>query len=295
MVKRSVGSWIFDISNHLFLIFLAIIMLYPLMRVIALSFSGLDYINAGFVDWFPKGFHLNGYKMILSDPSLGMAYRNTIMYAVGGTVITLVLTSLIAYPLAIREFVLKKPVTIYIAISMFVSGGLIPTYLLILKLGLVNTYWVMVLPGSVGAYNIIVFRTFFQRLPVELRESALLDGAHEVRILFSIIMPLSKALLATFGLFAIVGHWNSWFNAIIYLQDEWRYPIQVFLKRIVVEESITAASRVDKVSQLIASRTIHPKNIQMAAVVVTMLPILCVYPFVQKYFAKGVLIGTIKG
>ena len=294
-MKKSVGSWAFDIINHFFLLLLVVTMVYPLIRVVALSFSGIDYINAGFVNWLPKGVHVRGYEMILGDPKLWTAYRNTIIYAGGGTFITIFVTSLTAYPLSIREFVFKKPVTIYLAVTMFFSGGLIPTYLLILRLGLINTFWVMVLPGAVAAYNVIVFRTFFQRLPVALRESALLDGANEVKILIRIILPLSKAIIATFALFSIVGHWNSWFSAIIYLQDEWRYPLQVFLKRIVVEEQIPSPGGTNKVMELIRSRSIHPKNVQMAAIVVTMAPILCIYPFIQKYFAKGVLVGTLKG
>ena len=294
-MRKSAGSLAFDVINHFLMLFVIIAMVYPLVRVVSLSFSGIDYINAGLVNWLPKGFHVKGYEMILGEPQLWTAYRNTILYAAVGTFITLAITSLTAYPLAIREFVLKKPVTIYLAVTMFFSGGLIPTYLLILRLGLVNTFWVMVIPGAVAAYNVIVFRTFFQRLPVALRESALLDGANEVRILFRIIIPLSKAILSTFALFSIVGHWNSWFNAVIYLNDEWRYPLQVFLKRIVVEEQMTSPGGANKMMELIRSRKIHPKNVQMAAIVVTMLPILLVYPFIQKYFAKGVLVGTLKG
>jgi len=291
--KESLSSRIFDVFNTLFMIFIIVIMLYPFLHVIALSLSETSEIMKGNVNIIPRGFNVEGYKLILTSPQLWIAYKNTIIYAVLGTFITLLFTSLMAYPLAINDFVAKKFITVYLTITMFFSGGLIPTFLLIRNLGLINTIWVMVLPGCVSAYNVVVFRTFFQGISPELRESAYLDGANDFIILFAIILPLSKALLATFGLFSMVGHWNSWFDALIYLNEEKKYPIQMILRKILFVSNASAAN--DAAQVMIESRLVHPKNIQMAVIVVTIAPIMCVYPFLQKYFVQGVMIGSIKG
>jgi putative aldouronate transport system permease protein len=178
---------------------------------------------------------------------------------------------------------------------MFFSGGLIPTYLLIRSLGLLNTFWVMVLPTAVAAYTTFVFRAFFMNIPAELRESAFMDGANDIRILFSIYLPLSKPLLATFGLFTAVSHWNRWFEALIYLRSPERFPLQMILRRYIIAGSVSEGFEQSAAQTMIMQGLIHPENLKMAVIVVTMVPILCVYPFIQKYFAKGVMIGAIKG
>ena len=290
------GSRIFDIANYIFIVFICCIMLYPFLRVIAISLSDAKYIVAGQVGIIPKGFNILGYKIILTNPDLWNAYKNTIMYTSVGTFLTLLVTSLIAYPLSINDFVLKKSVTIYLTITMFFSGGLIPTYLIIVRMGGLNSFWVMVLPMCLSAYNTFIFRNFFQGIPAEVRESALIDGANDITILFRIILPLSKALLATFALFSAVSHWNGWFQALIYLQDMDKHPVQMILRRIVIDERTDMIGGGEhEIGDMIASQLLNPRNIQMAAVVVVMAPILCVYPFVQRYFVKGVLIGSIKG
>jgi putative aldouronate transport system permease protein len=283
---------LFDLVNYVAMIVLVIVMVYPLLNVIAISLSHPDYIALGQVNWLPKGFNTKGYEIILKETQLYISYRNTIMYAAVGTVLTLVITSLMAYPLTIAEFKLKKFVTIFLAITMFFGGGMIPTYLLIKDLGLLDSFWVMVLPGCVGAFNAFIFRSFFQGIPPELRESAFIDGANDLTVLFRIYMPLSKALLATFALFSIVGHWNEWFSALLYLKSESMYPLQMFLRSLVVEDSGTAAT---EIQNMVRGKEVNPKNIQMAAIIVTLAPILCIYPFVQKYFVKGAIVGSIKG
>jgi putative aldouronate transport system permease protein len=291
--KRSLGSKVFDFINTIIMLLIIIVMIYPFLYVLSVSLSAPNYIVEGKVSWFPRGFNLQGYKLILSNSQIWLAYRNTILYALVGTVITLILTSMTAYPLSISDFVLKKQFTIFLSITMFFSGGLVPTYLLIKNLHLINTFWVMVIPGCISAYNIFIYRTFFQGMPAELRESAYLDGANDIVILFKIILPLSKALLATFGLFSIVGHWNSWFNALLYLNSEKKYPIQMILRQILFV--IGADSYNDAAAQMLQSKMLNPKNIQMSVVILTCAPILCIYPFIQKYFVKGVMIGAIKG
>ncbi|NOU74373.1 ABC transporter permease subunit [Paenibacillus sp. LMG 31458] len=290
--KQNVGSRLFDAANYGFMLLLVVVTVYPLLNVIAISFSNADFISLGQVSWYPKGFNVKGYGVIFDNPMLYISYKNTVLYAVAGTLLTLFLTSLMAYPLTVSDFRLKKAITIFLAITMFFSGGMIPTYLIMKELHLLNTFWVMVVPGCISAYNVIIFRTFFQNIPSELRESAYMDGANDLTVLFRIYLPLSKALLATFALFTIVAHWNEWFNALIYLKDEHKYPLQMFLRSIIFTQQ---EGQSGQVRDMIQNRQINPKNIQMAAIVITMAPILCMYPFVQKYFIKGVMLGSIKG
>ncbi|UVI27350.1 carbohydrate ABC transporter permease [Paenibacillus spongiae] len=293
--KESILSRLFDVANYTFIVVMMIVMIYPLINVLSISLSTPSAIVAGKVGWLPKGFNLEGYKYLFEDGEIFRAYRNTILYAGVGTFITLALTSLAAYTLAIREFVLRKFATVYWAVTMFIGGGLIPTFLVIKNLGMMNTFWVMVIPGAIGAFTVFVFRTFFQELPVELRESAYMDGANDFVIWYKVTLPLSKALLATFALFTIVGHWNSWFNALLYLKDSDLHPLQMYLRRIVVEENLGSGYTDGEIQALLASNRMNPKNLQMAAVMVAMAPILFIYPFIQRYFVKGVMIGSIKG
>jgi len=292
--RQSPVSIIFDVGNYIFMIFIIIIMLYPLLNVISLSLSSSSAINRGAISWYPKGWNISGYKIILQDPMLVRAYVNTILYAAASTVLTLTFTSMVAYSLSIKEFIFKKQLTIFFTITMFFGGGMIPTYLIIKNLHLINTFTVMVLPGCVSAFNVIIFRTFFQGIPGELREAGIIDGANDLVILSKIIIPLSKPLLATFALFTIVGQWNSWFSALIYLTDSKRYPLQMILRRILNQNS---GELLSGSAALIAQGqgTINPLNIQMASVIVVLFPILCLYPFLQKYFVKGMLVGSIKG
>lgn len=291
--KRSLLSKLFDFINAIFMVFIVIIMIYPFLYVLSLSLSSPSEIVHGKVSWYPRGFNIQGYKLILSNSQIWIAYKNTILYAAFGTIVTLLFTSMTAYALSINDFVIKKPLTIFLTITMFFSGGLIPTYLLIRNLHMINTFWVMVIPGCVSAYNVFIYRTFFQGMPVELRESAYLDGANDFIILFKIILPLSKALLATFGLFSVVGHWNAWFNALLYLNSEKRYPIQMVLRQVLFVTN--ADSYNDSAALMLQSKAINPKNLQMAVVILACAPILCIYPFIQKYFMKGVMIGSVKG
>ena len=295
--KASTGDKVFDVFNYVFMILLMFIMLYPLVYVISVSFSSPPYIDAQAITFYPKGLNINAYFYIFTETRdyVVFGYRNTIIYAAVNTVLMLLVTTLVAYALSVTDFVLKKSVTIILSITMFFSGGLIPTYLIIKSLHLLNTMWVMILPGCVSAYTVFVFRTFFQQLPVDLRESSLIDGANDFFIWFRITIPLSKPIIATYSLFNIVGVWNSWFNALLYLQDEKLYPIQMFLRRIVVNMQINSMYGNTQIASMLAMGKVHTKNIQMAMIVISLLPILFIYPFVQKYFMKGVLIGAIKG
>ncbi|OGO79703.1 MAG: sugar ABC transporter permease [Clostridiales bacterium GWC2_40_7] len=293
--NTSVGSKIFDCINCLFMIIIVIIMIYPLLHVIAVSFSEPRFIELGTVSFFPKGINTAGYMYILSDISIWRAYLMTITYAVLKTLFVLLFTSCVAYSLSTEGFIFKKPLTILITITMFFKGGLIPTYTIISSLGLLDTIWVMTLPTCISAFYVIVFRTFFKQLPYSLREAAHIDGASDIKILFGIILPLSKPILSTIALFTIVEVWNSWFEALIYLQQQWRNPLQMILRRIVILDDLFQMGTAKDAQNLMNNFKIHPQNIQMAAVVVAMVPVYIVYPFIQKYFTKGIMIGSLKG
>ena len=293
--NTSAGSRVFDFLNSFFMILVMIVMLYPLAHVIAVSFSDPAFIELGTVSFFPKGINNAGYVYILSDISIWRAYGMTITYAVIKTIFMLLFTSCVAYALSNDEFVFKKPLTVFFAVTMFFNGGLIPTYTIVSSLGLLDSILVMTLPGCVSAFNIIVFRTFFKQLPYGLKEAAHIDGANEITILFRIILPLSKPILATFSLFTIVAVWNGWFDALIYLQQQWRNPLQMILRRIVILDDLFQMGTAKDAQNLMNNFKVHPQNIQMAAVIVAMVPVYLVYPFIQKYFTKGIMLGSLKG
>lgn len=294
-IKRSKGDIAFDCINNCFMILLAAVMLLPLIHVISVSLSGArESMMGGFFFW-PKGeLNFKGYLTVFKDRSIVSSYLNSILYSVGGVIFTLFFTALIAYPLSIPQFRLKKVVTIFLTITMFVNGGMVPTYMLMNDLHLVNTIWVMIIPFCVGAYNVILIRTFFFNLPISLREAAIVDGASDFTVFTRIYMPLSKAILATIGLFTFVGKWNDWFSALIYLNDESKYPMQMILRKILF--NVTAMQNMDVATRnMISSMEVTSESIKMAAIVISILPVMCIYPFLQKYFVKGMFVGTIKG
>jgi putative aldouronate transport system permease protein len=294
-MRKSAGDRVFDFTNTLIMVVLMVVMLYPMLNVIAVSLSDVVPIAAGQVTFYPKGFNLAGYEQVFMERGLISGFRNSVVYCLTGTFLMLLVTSLCAYALALKHFLLRKFFTVYLAITMFFGGGMVPTYLLIKNLGLLNTLWVMIIPGCVSAYNVFIFRTFFQQQPMELRESAYMDGANDLVIWGRIVLPLSKPLFATYGLFHIVGTWNSWFNALLYLTKEELHPIQMFLRRIVVNLDLNIAYGGSSRASIMMEGRFHPQSIQMATVVVVMVPILCIYPFIQRYFIKGAMIGAIKG
>lgn len=296
--KRSFGSHLFDFMNVAFISAFLLTIIYPFLNIIAISFSNQVHVALNDITVFPKGFTFSSYAYVFRDPSVFRGYLNSILYAGVGTFFSLLFTSLMAYPLTIPEFLGKKFITIFLTITMFFGGGMIPTYLLVRNLSLLNTLWVMVLPGCVGAYNVFLFRTFFQNLPKELREAAVLDGANDLDLLFRIVIPLSLPLIATFALFGIVGSWNSWFNALIYLNDQNRFPVQLILRNYLYQMDAGTLQQMGGNGGggfNMMQRGVTPQSIRMAMVVVTMFPIMMIYPFFQKYFVKGVVVGAIKG
>jgi ABC-type sugar transport system, permease component len=298
MKKMSFGSRAFDTVNILIMLIIMVAVLYPILNIIATSVSSSRFISSGSVTVWPKGFNIEAYTTVFKDPFIFKGYLNSILYAVGSTGLMLLFTSLMAYPLTVPGFVGKKFLTIFLMITMFFGGGLIPTYLLMRSMHLLDTVWVMILPGAIGAYNVFLFRTFFLNIPSELKESALMDGANDLIVLFRIILPLSKALLATFALFGLVGSWNSWFEALVYLQDQDKYPLQMVLRNYLFTLDTNAiAGRVGAGNVAInqAGDSLDPQAVRMSVIIITMFPIMCIYPFFQKHFTKGVLVGSIKG
>lgn len=292
--KIHIGSYFFEVALVIFMIAISIIMLYPFLNVLAVSFSSNAMISSGKVTWFPKEFNIGGYEIVFGQNAIWRAYKNTLIYALVGTVINLLLTSMLAYAMMVKDFVLRKPLTIYLLITMFFSGGTMPTYLVIKDLGLMNTIWALVLPGAISAYNVFVYRAFYNGISTEIREAARVDGAGEFNILFRIYMPLSKALYATFGLFSMVGIWNNYYNALLYIKDENRQPIQMILRQILFSSG-AAGGTFDGVSELVQSGKINPKNVQYACIIATIAPILMIYPLIQKNFTQGMQIGAVKG
>lgn len=287
-----IGSRTFDIVLYILMGLLSIIFIYPFLNVLAISFSGNSAIVMGEVTFFPKDFMLDGYKALFKDENILQAYWNTIVIAAGSVVFSLTLTSLMAYVMMIPDFVMRKPLSIYLLITMFFSGGTVPGYLLIRNLGLYNTVWALILPGAVSAYNVFVYRAFYKGISLELREAAKIDGASEFGILTRIYVPLSKALYATFGMMCAVGVWNSYFSALLYIKDKDRQPIQMVLRRIVFANGIGA---MQSANDMISNGKLNQLNVQYACIIMTMGPILLAYPFVQKYFVKGMQVGAVKG
>ena len=294
-IKRTKGEAVFDTFNILFMLLVIAVMILPMVHIINVSISeGSQSVTSGFF-FLPRGkINFEGYLTVFKDPLLVRSYLNTAVYVAGSVFFTLFFTAITAYPLSVPDFVLKKFVTVFLTITMFISGGMIPTYLLMRSLGLINTAWVMMVPFCVGAWNVIMFRTFFTGIPVSLREAATIDGASQFTILFKIYIPLSKAIFATIGLFTLVGKWNDWFTALLYLTDDNKYPVQMILRKILFNTQSMQNSSSEMLSML-SQMKVTTQNIKMAAIIITILPVLCVYPFLQKYFVKGVFVGSIKG
>ncbi|QQZ59637.1 carbohydrate ABC transporter permease [Paenibacillus sonchi] len=290
VIKRSIPEMIFDSCNVLFLIFCSFLFLYPMWYVLVSSFSDVHAIAAGEVSFWPKGFNADAYKLVFEDQRIWTAYGNTFIYVIAGTFINLVLTTLGAYPLSRKNLEGRSLIMAFIVFTMFFSGGLIPAYLNVRELGLYDTRWALLLPGAVSAFNLIVMRTFFQSIPDSLIESAKIDGAHDFRILLRIVLPLSMPVLAVMTLFYAVGHWNSWFPAMIYLQDRNLFPLQLILREILIQSSaqnMLAGVTQDEVFRI-------SESIKFATIIIATVPILLIYPFLQKYFVKGVMIGALK-
>ncbi|MGX7100178.1 sugar ABC transporter permease [Globicatella sp. HMSC072A10] len=289
-MKESKQYKIFKYFNNILLLLIVFLTLYPVLNIVAKSFSSEGYINSGQVGIFPKGFNLTTYKLIISDKWFWLNYKNTVVYTVVGTFISLVLTTLLAYGLS-KPNLRFRGILIGIAVfTMFFGGGLVPNYVLIRELGLMNTMWAVVLPGAISIYNMLIMKSFFEGIPKELEEAASIDGLGQFRILWNIILPLSKPIIATMVLFYAVSYWNSWFSAFLYFDKKELFPVTLYLRNLIKGATgamDAGASNADSLSQINA-------NIKSVTMVLTILPIVTIYPFVQKYFVSGIMLGSVK-
>lgn len=297
MRKNSWSRNLFLVIDVIILMLFVLVCVYPLIYVIfaSLSNSGALMAHEGLL-LRPVGFNTAAYEAVVKNPNILNGYKNTIFILVVGVIINLFMTSIAAYVLSRKNLMWKKVILWLMLFTMYFSGGLVPSYLLIQKIGLYDSIWSLILPGAISTYNMIILRTAFVAVPESLEEAAFLDGATHLQILWHVILPLTKATMAVMVLYYGVGYWNSWFNASIYLQDKTRYPLQLVLKEILISND-TASMSGDmgaSGSANIDSQSIG-ESIKYAVVVVATLPILCIYPLLQKYFVKGVMIGAVKG
>jgi ABC transporter, permease protein len=292
-VKQCWQDKVFYTICYTLTVLLTLVVLYPIIYIVSASFSSGSAITSGKVFLYPVDISLLGYKAVLKYKNVWIGYRNTLFYTCVGTLINVCLTLLCAYPLARKNLRGRGFFTMIFTFTMIFSGGMIPNYILMKKLGLINTVWSMLLPGAMSVYNMIVARTFIQNnIPDELIEAARIDGCSDVRMFFKIVLPLSKAIIAVLALWYAVGHWNSYFHAFLYLSDKRLYPLQIFLKDILVQSEFNA----DLLDPDIASQMANLKTVlKYSMIVVSTVPLFCFYPFVQKYFVKGVMIGSVKG
>lgn len=271
-----------------------ILVLYPCVYVISASFSSGTAVQSGKVVLLPVDFSLEGYKIVFHTPSVWTGFRNSLFYTVVGTAINVVMTMTAAYCLSRHDLPGRNFIMLLFTFTMFFSGGMITSYMLVQKLGLLNTVWSLLLPGAIGVYNLIIAKTFIQSaIPGELLEAARMDGCSDIMYFIKVVIPLSKAIIAVLVLFYGVGHWNAYFNAMIYLHDKALYPLTLFLREILMADQIDPSTVTDP--ELQAQLAQAAGVIKYALIVVSMVPVLVIYPFIQKYFVKGVMIGSVKG
>lgn len=290
-VKDTKSYKVFTVFNTIVLLLIVVATLFPFLNVVAQSFSSENYINAGQVSIIPKGFNLDTYKAVSQDKMFWLNYWNTIKYTVIGTAISMFITTIFAYALSKKHLRGLKFFTTFAVFTMFFNGGMIPNYVLVRSLGWLNEMWAVVIPGALSIYNMLIMRSFFLNLPEELEEAAEMDGLGTYGILWRIVLPLSKPILATMVLFYAVGNWNSWFSAFLYFDKKELFPVTVYLRNMV--KGATSANATGGVDSDNAQQV--SSNIKAVTMVLTVLPILAVYPFVQKYFVSGIMLGSVKG
>lgn len=291
--RRSVSDIIFLTINYVLLIVCCIIVLYPIYYMFIISISDGYAVLRGEVKLLPVGINFSSYKAVLESPDIPRSYLNTVIYTVVGTFINVAMTAMCAYPLSRKKFYGRNVFAFMIIFTMFFDAGMIANFMVVDQLHLTNKIWAIVLPGAINAWYMVIMRTFFQQIPEEIYESAHLDGAGDFVIFGKIVLPLSVPTIMTMVLFYAVGHWNSWFNALIYLDDKAKYPVQLIMRNIVLSGETSALS--SSAAAMSQDAGIIATNVKYAVVFVTMLPILLVYPFIQKYFVKGIMVGALKG
>lgn len=276
-----------------FIVLCSAVALYPLVYTMSMSISGPEHIAVNDIWLLPKGFSLGAYKLVFNDTEIWGTYYNTIWYTVVGTVLSVVLTVLSAYPLSRKRFFLRKKLMMFVMITMYFSGGLIPQFLLITSLGLYDSRWACIFPYLISAWNLIVCRSYFESIPDTIEEAASIDGASQYRTLFSIYLPLCMPIVAVMTLFYAVGQWNAYFAAMMYLPDADLHPIQMYIRKILILSNTQSSMGGSTMGGF--ERSLTTQQLKYAVIIVAVLPILVVYPYLQKYFIKGVMVGSIKG
>ena len=293
MTKRRY-TWddiVYMVVYNFVIVFIAVITLYPIIFVVSASISDPIEVGKGTVILLPKGINFTSYIHLIGTEDVWVGYRNTLIYTVGGVITSMFCTVTTAYSLSKKHLVGGRFFVFMIAFTMWFSGGLIPTYLVIRDLGLIDSMWSQILPGLISPFYFVLMKTYFSSIPQEMEESAKMDGANDIVVLVKLYLPLSIPSLVTIGLYYAVIKWNAWFHAMIYLNDSSKHPLQLFLRQILILSRMTEET--DMV--LKSSNDISPETLQYATIVIAILPMMIVYPFIQKYFEKGVMVGSIKG
>ena len=298
MVKdNSLSSKILDIVIYVSLILLMIITLYPIIYIFSVSVSSTTAYESGRVVFLPVDFNLEAYKVILKAGTIPRSFVNSVIYTVVYTVVSLFMTTTMAYPLSRSKdrVAFKGFFSKLVIFTMFFNAGIIPNYLVVKGLGLMDSMWALILPSAISTYNLVVMRSFFEGIPDDLEEAAFIDGANEITIFWKIMLPLSKAALATVGLFYGVYMWNSWFNAMLYLQSDTKFPLQLIIRQIIMQNQMAAELAAMGDTSVLTEQTTNSVSLKYATLFLSILPMLAVYPFIQKYFVKGVMVGSVKG
>lgn len=294
VVKRSKEDLIFDLLNYIVLGAFLLIVLYPLYFIIIASFSDPSRVLSGDVILLPKDLDFSGYQKIFSDTSIWQGYYNTFVYTILGTVLNVVLTMGIGYPLSRNYFSGKKPIMIFLMITMYFGGGMVPTYLLVKDMGLRNTTTIMIVMGAVSVFNVIITRSFLEaNIPTELEEAASIDGCSQFKFFFRMVLPLSGSIIAVLILYYGIWHWNDYMTGLIYLDDGEKYPLQLIIRSLLIQTQMEAndVASIESLSQ----RLKVAESIKYGVIIISSLPVLVLYPFLQKHFTKGVLVGAVKG
>ena len=288
MAIKTKGYRVFTVVNVFIMLLIIVITLFPVLNILAKSFSDMKNLTQNTVTIYPKGFNVSTYKTIMADNTFWSDYKNTVIYTVFGTMINLFMTTIFAYALSVPRLKGKKFLTMFVVFTMFFNGGMIPNYMVVNGLGMLDTVWAILVPGSISTFNLIVMRTFFEGIPKELEEAASIDGMDTYGILMRIVLPLSKPIIATMVLFYAVGMWNSWFPAFLYLDNQKLVPVTIYLRNLLAGAMSATGADADSLGTVAI-------NVQYVTIVLTTLPFMCVYPFLQIYFVQGLTVGSVKG
>lgn len=294
---KSISSKVLDVVIYVTLILLLIVTLYPIIYIFSVSVSSTTAYESGRVFFLPVEFNLEAYKVIMKAGTIPRSFVNSVIYTVVYTVVSLFMTTTMAYPLSRSKdrVAFKGFFSKLVIFTMFFNAGIIPNYLVVKGLGLMDSMWALILPAAISTYNLVVMRSFFEGIPIDLEEAAFIDGANEITIFWKIMLPLSKAALATVGLFYGVSMWNQWFNAMLYLQSDTKFPLQLIIRQIIMQNQMAAELAAMGDTSMMTAQTTNSVSLKYATLFLSILPMLAVYPFIQKYFVKGVMVGSVKG